>query len=127
MTTQHDSTLDIEMVRLCAAAMEIPISEASGNQPQHLFRIGNVGGSSYWPLTDDVQAMSLAKRFMLKLDLFAGSASLPQESCNNLYLRYDEDSINRAIVMCISDMFAASRNQTPNSLMHALVFASSHC
>jgi hypothetical protein len=108
---------ELEQVRLCALAMNLPFREVSHNEPQHTIRIMHIPGDpvfvssndSFWPFTNDLQMIVIAKRFMLHLDLFAGMAELPfarpdEHGVETKYTSYSDVSINHAIIECIATM-----------------------
>lgn len=58
---------DLEMVRLCAEAVDIGCFEVSKNAPEHTIRL-NGTQRNYWPLKNDEQAMALVKRLCLRVE-----------------------------------------------------------
>ena len=95
---------DIELTRLCAAAMKdstsIDIDFSGRGDPYHIS-----GGRFYNPLKDDAQAMMLVKKFHLTLmfyptmDEWGVTGEYPAEmQCENL---------NRSIVETVAKMQAA--------------------
>lgn len=55
---------ELDMVRICARAMNLDVREVSQNEPQHTVRMVS-HGNSYWPITRPEQAWALANRFPL--------------------------------------------------------------
>ena len=96
---------EVEMVELCAEAMGYEYVVVSNNTPQHTirrrFKVGV--NESYYPLTDDADAMALVKRFMLVVDAFSGIAMFPFDDATN-YKTFSDESINYAIVECVAKM-----------------------
>ena len=108
---------ELEQVRLCAIAMGLNFHEVSHNDPERTIRLMYIPGNQlctpgydcFWPIKNDVQAMAIAKRFVLKLDLFAGAAELPFPRTNDMgnesnYTAFSDVSINYSIVECIAEM-----------------------
>ena len=89
----------IDNIVLCAKAMELDFYLNSKNTIEHTVRVGN---SSYCPYINDDQAFKLAKRFMLKLDIFSGTAEFPTEVHKFSLKCFSDISINYAIVECIA-------------------------
>lgn len=99
---------DLEMTKLCAEAMGL---DWEAEQKRMADRDGKwLNGYEtprYDPLTNDAQAMALAKRFMMEVDFFAGAASIKKPGASGWgYIAFSDDSINRAIVECVSKMQA---------------------
>jgi hypothetical protein len=107
---------DIEMTKLCAEAMGLeigitpsPDEYVTAETLSGMVWINNrFGVGVYDPLEEDEQAMALAKRFMMKLDFFAGAASMPNfSSTDDPGIAFSDESMNRAIVECVAKMQAA--------------------
>jgi hypothetical protein len=80
---------DLEMTKLCAEAMGVDEVEVGS-------------GRSYWPLTEDAQAMALVKKFMLNhLFRYRDNSGEFLEA-----VRYTD--LNRAIVECVAKMQSAA-------------------
>lgn len=101
---------ELEMTVAVAGAMLFDYYTVSNNHPQHTIRIKYRLGpnENYWPITNDAQAMAIAKKFMLKLDFFVGSAEFTDFGDGaDVFRRFSDESINRAIVECVACKFAA--------------------
>jgi|GEM_PF-3860026 len=96
---KHEISLS-DQVKLCAEAMGLDAA-------------GSVG---YCPITNELQAMALIKRFMLHVDAFAGMAELPEGIHPDQHRSFSDESadesINYAIVHCISLMQSAKKQKT---------------
>jgi hypothetical protein len=100
----------VEQTKLCAQAMGLSVYVVSDHTLEHTVRLEHqsdpVNQKQYFPQEIDVQAMALAKRYMLQIDFFVGSARLPV----NLYAQigdcasFSDESINYAIVECVAKM-----------------------
>lgn len=93
---------DIEIVRRCAAKMEIALFESNG-----VLRVAGVGGV-YWPLTDDAQCMALAKRFISSINTVDGetyaACAMPFLGQNGYGISHCVDDVkgmNRAICLAL--------------------------
>ncbi len=97
---------DVEAVLVCAAAMgyEYKVStkqmDPDGLHVPVLLVKHNGEFEEYWPITDNDQAMRLAKKFMLKVNFFDNSAEFHMQGGSSLRAKSD-DSVNSAIVDCV--------------------------
>lgn len=97
---------DLELTRLCAQAMgyeQRQVASIHSFQGYDAFETVDATGVVYWPLTNDVQAIALVKKFKLGL-AYSGywSAYAPGDSANGF-----STYLNRAIVECVAKMQAA--------------------
>lgn len=85
---------DLDLIKRCAEKM--------GLFP-HTSRPDEFG---YNPITDDAQAMALAKHFMLTVDFFAQYAAAPISCREDIRIYFDGEgeTANRAIVECVARM-----------------------
>ena len=110
---------DLEMTKLCADAIGHHAiggwQEQAPNAPcLWCYKVwpdpeDNGGIFKFDPINDDAQAMALAKRFMMDVDFFSGSASIPSLSPHggHKFIAFSDESINRAIVECVAKMQSA--------------------
>lgn len=92
----------LEQVRLCARAMGLEVREYSGNDDWHTIReVNGLAGDSYWPITNDIQVMALARRFMLEVNFFHGHVCIGY-TAEFQYHTFNDESINHAIVECVA-------------------------
>lgn len=107
---------DIEMVKLCAAAMGLEVREVTMNAPEHTIRLMRPSGIDYWPFKNDEQAMALVKRFRLDI------SALFSEDKDDAWMvrgtvsgweRTQDVSLNRAIVACVAKMQQKYPVRTP--------------
>ena len=90
---------DLEITRLCAAAMGIPTWEEASGGPEILYLDVRVStGVKYRPLHDDAQAMALMKKFKLGL-AFSGHWSVYEQGDGESGHAAD---LNRAICECVA-------------------------
>lgn len=105
---------DLEIVRLCAEAMDLGCYEVSANKPEHTIRInGSVTSNHYWPLTDDAQAMALISLLSCNGELiFTGTQVMfNSDSCGieDIYEAVTEHDRRRAICECVAKMQSTVR------------------
>lgn len=123
-SAQKDSSTehaDLVATKLCAEAM----GEDYFRQPIRDVVLGdcvirgNTVHAGWNPITNDAQAMALARRFMMTLDLFAGAASIPNltgSDCSaHRFIAFSDESINRAIVECVAKMQQNSVSRSDNA------------
>lgn len=98
---------DLEMTKLCAQAMGLPIDEQttatiSYRDKWHISIGQSIPGSAYGPLHDDAQAMALVKKFEIsirKIDPDRWDAWIPLLPADG-----SNADLNRAIVECVAKM-----------------------
>lgn len=94
----------LEQVRLCAKAMELDVVDFPSSPRVWLTpKQFEPEPSLYWPITNDAQAMDLAKKFMLSVNFFEGYVSLGYGT-TRLYRSFSDESINHAIVECVAKL-----------------------
>jgi hypothetical protein len=108
---------DLEMVKLCAAAMGIDYATkrvmqraiVSGSVVEHTEGYSEtfVDVSDYDPLHDDAQAMALVKRFELTVEPGTWKCKWGVYSTEYDPGFGDSDDLNRAIVECVAKTQAA--------------------
>jgi len=104
--------LDLEMTRLCAEAMGVPLTR----EMLHLASGARWTERIYDPLRDDAQAMALVKRFEIDLSARRNCASVfvgPPGQMKRFNSEEDCDTINRAIVQCVAKMRADKTSAMP--------------
>ena len=92
---------DLEMTKLCAAAMkDFPhMVEIDGGL---WFGYESCVGPKYDPLHDDAQAMALVKKCKLQIAYGDGRWAASHDGIS--FTDYHDD-LNRAIVVCVSTLF----------------------
>lgn len=104
---------DLEMTKLCAEAMGLPLFYPLGGESPHVRSLTNYDRDTsdergplkhYWPLGNDAQAMTLVKRFKLE-------CTSPAWADGNWVVAYGNQCVwnkylNRAIVECVARMQA---------------------
>lgn len=99
---------DLEMVRLCAEAMEISVRRCCGSSEcadQNLYLID--GHSIYDPLTNDAQAMALVKRFnpmMHNIDGKGWTIAIEWAGPSSGTLIENQPDLNHAIAEAVARM-----------------------
>ena len=107
---------DLEMTRLCAEAMELPIGEVAYPDDKIWISCGkDRQGISlfyiYAPLSDDVQAMVLVKRFRVHCQY--GWDHWGAQPAVAGAISTQNDDLNRAIVECVAKMQQAKTIAAP--------------
>lgn len=106
---QEAPNVDLEKTRRCAGAMGLTVHESEG--ALYLTREDLAPWSftddyrfcdEYAPLTDDAQAMALAKRFRLSVAQLSGGVC--KVFTPDLRHQADAPGLNRAIVECVGQM-----------------------
>ena len=96
---------DLEMTRLCAEAMGYDeYSEnvdAEGRWYIYLERDAGIGTRTYWPISDDEQAMALLKKFPLHT-IDALVAHVPYGKYDPAEKQVASEDWNRVIVECVA-------------------------
>jgi hypothetical protein len=103
---------DLELVKRCAEKFGFePYEDQSQwkiEAPAVACKLGIWSGQCivYNPLTDDAQAMALAKYFMLAVDFFAQYVAAPVSCKEDIRIYFDGEgeTANHAIVECVARM-----------------------
>lgn len=97
---------DLEMARLCATAMGIQFCEGClSSDPNSLqtAHTENEVNSWYDPVNNDAQAMALVRQFKLSVGFNRGWGCVKTDERGMLLSgAYHQDTINRAIVVCVA-------------------------
>ena len=97
---------DLEMTKLCAAAMGVRIiSHELDGDGLYKNANGTFGDRNYDPLHDDAQAMALVKKFAIETRKIERDGKWIWQTCNG-YFWGQSDDLNRAIVECVAKMVA---------------------